>query len=329
MKKYLKLICVLVFGGLVLAGQAFALVDLSEQAALEPSFSAVVVSEPKTASLGRAFDLNIELSAPATLQPEEKGDISKDFAITAVKQDSKNPLLLTLTIIPFNLGKINFEGITFVDENGATAQISPFEIEVKPTKTKIKTQGLVDIKGPYKPYNPWLIFYIAILLAAGYFAYKYHKKYQAKKAFNGQFTPLIKDDRPLDIAALDKIDKLTKSGLWEKGEYKNFYIKMVDIFRDYISLRFNFDARQYTSRELMRRLKNTPDFKANLTQTASFQGAADYVKFAKATPTLEERDKEIKTLKTIIAATKKEEIISTTPEVKKPEVKKPNEGQKL
>ena len=112
------------------------------------------------------------------------------------------------------------------------------------------------------------------------------------------------------MIALSKIDALLNSGLWEKEEYKLFYISLSDILREYLWRQFKIDASADTSAELLRRVKNMPQMAPFLYQLRDFLSSGDLVKFAKAVPNEQIRNKDIQILREIIVETSPKEILT-------------------
>ena len=108
--------------------------------------------------------------------------------------------------------------------------------------------------------------------------------------------------------ALSQLDILVQSDLWEKSEYKLYYSEISDILRQFLSARFNFGAQKLTARELLKKLKNIPDFNFDFNAFKKMQQSISLVKFAKATQTVEDRDNVLKTAKEIIVENKEKDL---------------------
>ena len=261
----------------------------------------VVLAKPKTALFGRQFEVQVELPQEAKL--DLKAFDRKDFEIIKQTRNQINPRKITLTVIAFNLGVLQFPQTTWTDIYGNKYYSDTFRIETKPTKTKVKAQGIADIRPPFRPFNPW---YIVLALAAASAAFALWRWYKLRKAVApaGHITPYTADNRPLHIIALEQIDNLLMEGLWENQHYKLFYTRLTDIMRDYFAARFLIEAHRFTSRDLIKSLKNCKEFKFDIDPVAQFLKEADYVKFAKVIPDQTERDAQIENLRNIIYETR-------------------------
>ena len=116
------------------------------------------------------------------------------------------------------------------------------------------------------------------------------------------------DTRPGNVIALSKIDALLDSGLWENQQYKLFYITLSDILREYLWRQFHVDASSDTTAELLRRVKTMPQMKPLMNQLREFLSSGDLVKFAKAVPSEQIRDKDVTLLRQIITETAPKEL---------------------
>ena len=269
--------------------------------AVNKDLPVIVAGKPKTAVFGRQFEVQVEL--PQEAQLDLVNFDRKDFEIIKITRNQINPRKITLTVIPFNLGVLQFPQTTWIDAHGNKYYSDTFRIETKPVQAKVKKQGLADIRPPFRPFNPW---YIALALALAAAAFAAWRWYKLKKAVipAGQITPYTADNRPLHIIALEQIDNLLMEGLWEAGHYKLFYIRLTDILRDYFAARFAIEAHKLTTRDLIKALKRCKEFKADTDPVNQFLREADYVKFAKVVPADAERDAHIKILRDIITETK-------------------------
>jgi hypothetical protein len=310
MKTVFKIFFILYFAasGVLAVAQEPGSAPASAQPGEPPLVSADVTVKSKKIEFARPFETEVELSAPAVLNREKSA--SPDFEIIAQRRDPDNILKTAFTILPFNLGQLTFPPLVFTDETGAEIKTEPFAIEVAPAKTKIKSQGLVDIRPPYRPFNYLFVFCLAVLFsvlaAAALFIYKKIKTPRTPPLLPAN--PIAADGRPYHIVALEQIDNLVNEGLWEAGQFNLFYVRLTDIFRNYIEARFKIPAHRYTNRELQRSLKNSGDFKGDLKQVADFAQAADYVKFARAFRNERERQRDIHNLKLIIMDTRQADL---------------------
>lgn len=288
----------------------------SEQEQKEIATFASYNEPAKKIPFATPFDLTIDLQKPATLQPQE----DSDFEIINI--DNQNPNKIVLTLIPFNLGISTFTA-TLIDDNGTAFALPPLPVEIAKIKTKYDGQALLDIRGPKISSLSWLFYLFLVLLVLAaiiYFIYRYKKRKQKQEVLKIA-NPYLDENKTPEEVALAQIDSLLLKDLWETGQYKLFYIYLTDILRDYLTARFGFEAHKFTTKDLLRYIKKRQDFKNDLVSPLEiFLKSSDFVKFAKAIPTTEQRERNVGDLRFVIkgnALPKLSEGQSNTKEIKK------------
>ena len=104
------------------------------------------------------------------------------------------------------------------------------------------------------------------------------------------FTPPV--ILPPHTRALKEMDKLKADKIWQQDREKEFYTKITDILRRYIFERYQVNAMEMTSGEILDELRKRFELDSesaieNLNQVLSL---ADMVKFAKQKPYQNEND---------------------------------------
>lgn len=104
------------------------------------------------------------------------------------------------------------------------------------------------------------------------------------------FTPPVV--LPPHARALKELDKIKQSKIWQQNREKEFYTSVTDVLRKYILERFNINALEMTSSEIIDKVKNNSQIESdsavdNLQQVLQL---ADMVKFAKQKPLQDEND---------------------------------------
>lgn len=173
--------------------------------------------------------------------------------------------------------------------------VQPFEVD----STDI---AITDIKNVYRaPIWWWGILrwiLLAIVLAGAsvgaYFLYLFIQK---RRRVNTADDTIIEEVilRPADEVALEKLDAISESMLWTRGEVKEYHTQLTDVVREYISRRFDVSSTEKTSdttlREIRPLLVQYPDL---YTQLHSMLTLADYVKFAKFIPSEMENEQSLR-----------------------------------
>ncbi len=102
------------------------------------------------------------------------------------------------------------------------------------------------------------------------------------------FTPKVV--LPPHVVALEGLDKLKASKLWQKGQEKEYYTELTDILREYIDRRFNIDAPEMISDDIIDAVHLATDTRSATDGLAQILKLSDLVKFAKYTPFADEND---------------------------------------
>jgi large-conductance mechanosensitive channel len=269
-----------------------------EQAQKEIATFASYKEPVKQVHFATPFDLTVNLQKQADIElPEES-----DFEVVNI--NDQDPSNIVLTLVPFNLGISTFTA-TLVDAQGQSFALPDLPLEIIKIKTKYDGQNLLDIRGPYIPsfWFFYLILALLIIAAIIYLVYRLQKRKQDKIVLK-ILNPYLDETKTPEEVALSQIDSLLLQDLWENGQYKLFYIFLTDILRDYLTARFGFEAHKFTTKDLLRYIRRRQDFKGDLINPLEvFLKSSDFVKFAKAIPTIEQRERNVGDLRFIIKET--------------------------
>ena len=292
----------------------FLLIFLLAPLARAQQISVVEARAAESVTFAQPFALQFVLShTPGYQVTVQEESLSPQFEITQVSSADNSPGTVTydFTALPFALGKTTFTVTFELSQDGkplAQAQKEVF-IDVPRAQT-FDDPNLREIRPPHIP-SGWLTWLVALLLLG---ALVYVWRYWYKKLHARPHAVLqAQDNRPGNVIALSKIDALLDSGLWENQQYKLFYITLSDILREYLWRQFHIDASADTTAELLRRVKNMPQMAPLMYQLRDFLTSGDLVKFAKAVPSLQLRDKDVRLLREIIVETAPKELAPGAP----------------
>jgi len=149
-------------------------------------------------------------------------------------------------------------------------------------------KGPIDIKPPieapvtFKEVAPWIM---GTLLTAALIFLLF---YALKKRKNNKplFTAPPKPKEPAHLIALRELDKIKEDKVWQQGKTKLYYSELTDVLREYIVNRFEIQAMEMTTDEIISAFK----YRRSLVDDKSFESLkhilthADLVKFAKYEP---------------------------------------------
>ena len=167
--------------------------------------------------------------------------------------------------------------------------------------------GITDIKPPINtpitfeevaPYLGYSLIIILIILAIIWLIIKLSKK----KAI-----PIIrqKPKEPAHKIALRELDKLEEEKLWQQSKFKEYHSKLTDILRRYIEDRFDINAMEQTSNEVLDAIRHANILSAeNFEKLSQMLSIADYVKFAKLKPLPDENERSLKHAYDFVLSTK-------------------------
>ena len=105
--------------------------------------------------------------------------------------------------------------------------------------------------------------------------------------------------------AMKQIEQLREDNLTTGDDTKEYYTRLTDTLRQYITERFSFNAMEMTSQEIIASLKANDDVTA-IQELRDLFATADLVKFAKYTTPSNENDRNLLTVVEYINQTKQE-----------------------
>ncbi len=238
----------------------------------------------------------IDFISSDTTQLEDAISVAHSYKITAF--DS------TLALIP---------SLPFVCGND-TQFSNPVTIKIVDVPVDTTQMAIADIKTIQTPPFDYQLLYIiitvVIMLIALAIAIFYLVKYLRAKSPEQQQLAPVDTRTPYEIA-FQNLDNLKLKQLHQKGQIKEYYTELTDILRQFFSNKYDFDAMESTSHELIQLVKSleiansNPDY---LSQLKIILTEADFVKFAKHIPDMRECDNAFSKTKNIIDIDKLSDI---------------------
>ena len=151
----------------------------------------------------------------------------------------------------------------------------------------------------------WAIIAAIILIAFAIFAYfKWFKK--GEVPFKKKQEIII----PPYEEAMMKLSQLKNEKLWEAGQDKEYYTRLTDILRNYIDRRFNINAMEMTSAQIIDVLRKNEETMPVNDQLNKILEMADFVKFAKMRPLPEDNEVSYQRALNFVNETKPIDIVS-------------------
>ncbi len=170
-----------------------------------------------------------------------------------------------------------------------------------------------DIKAPWELPRDWrqviMIAAIAagVLLLAG-LGYYFWRKRQGK----GLLPQRLEPSRPAHEIAFAELAELRNSDLLARGEIKLFYILLSEIIRRYIAGRYQVDALEMTTLELLEHFQQTEMGDKAFSLLREILEQSDLVKFAKFNPPDEEHARLLDAAEALVEITKPMPIMAET-----------------
>lgn len=149
-------------------------------------------------------------------------------------------------------------------------------------------------------WGPILIIFVIIL---GIIAVIYILKSKGKSII-----PRKKVIPPYELAMI-KLTKLKELRLCENGQEKEFYTQLTDILREYLTGRFNINAMEMTTTQIINSLKSNKESQMTNNNMELILEMADFVKFAKVRPLPDDNTKVYQAAIQFVTDTKPEEIL--------------------
>lgn len=258
-----------------------------------------------TILIGEPIRLNVEASAPTgTAISWFKLDSIPHFEIVEKGSfdstaDINNKLFRQqFTITSFDSGRWTIPA--FVLQSGKTRfRTDTFSISVTYSPDTASDyhdiKDIIEVKDPANPYIIWIIAGVT-LLALIIISYLLSRK---KKVAAPPSEPVSKLT-PLE-EAMQALETLRKEQLPQNGMVKQYYTRLNDILRWYVKRKFHFSSLEKTNDEIIMQLRQVRLAQDEYAALAQALRMADFVKFAKYTPSEEDQEASFQTIKKSIA----------------------------
>lgn len=221
-------------------------------------------------------------------------------------ENKRKVLIQKIILTSFDSGNYVIPGLEFgfiegSDTNYFFTDSYKVEINTIPVDT---TKPIKDIKPIMDvPFNFmdifWYIIGFIILLAVGFVTYYLISKWKPKVKEYLSYDPKI----PAHVQALKDLNELERQKLWQKGQIKEYYIRLSDILRLYLERRFGFLALESTTSEIMDYFMHYISSTEITKQLREVLELSDLVKFAKFVPIPEDNSKMLDFARNIVQST--------------------------
>ena len=255
-------------------------------------------------TVGDKVCLNIKASG-LTIDSLDKSKLKElnfgDFELLDVQPAQDNSLNFILSA--YKSGKVELLSVELqyeYENQQKVIKTKALPVEIKSVLNPQKSsQDILDIKGISK-FNHGLLWYLFFILAVIFLSIVVYLLYKCIKRKTRKPTQeeIIQAIPPKEYA-LKQLNDLIALDLVKKGHIKEYYDKLSDIIRFYVSRTYSVDGMEKTTTELYLMLKNkiVPEHNREL---KNYLLNCDFVKFAKLIPTEEEIEKDFNIAKKFI-----------------------------
>lgn len=235
--------------------------------------------------------------------PVIKDTLSKSIEVLSkskldtITSENGSFLQQILSITSFDTGYIPVPPVSFQLTRGgqsSTLTTEPLLLEV----FKVKVDPKADIrdikpimKAPltFAELIPWLIGLLLVgIIVYGVLYYIRNRK-----------KPVIEKPAPKIVTpsweiAIRKLEELKNEQIWQRGQIKEYYTRLTDILREYFEVRFNVNAAEMTSTEIIEAMRPHINDENGMPSLKELLYLSDMAKFAKAQPDAFENEQSIK-----------------------------------
>jgi len=271
--------------------------------------------------IGDHTALNVRVEAPTNsnlqwhdLDSTYSGiEILNVSRIDTVQKDGQFVYSQKINLIPFDSGYYALTPISFpINLNGSWDTLKSNALALKVESIPVDTtQAIKAIKPPisipwhWKDALPYAGAAMGVLALIGLLAFLLTRKKEKPEKVE-----VVIDNRSAQQIAFEKLEMLEQHQFWQKGKIKKYYVELTYILREYIENRFETDALESTSEEIIDSLK-VSNVKTTLKERLrNVLDWADLVKFAKASPGGETHLEALKTVKKFIQKTSVKKEVS-------------------
>ena len=256
--------------------------------------------------IGDQIGLNLALEVPAGTQviwPELNDtlvphvEIIKRGKTSSILKNNALTLRRRLLITSFDSGYFNITPLKFqvrIPGSSKVDTISTQDLFLQVYTPQVDTaKAFKAIKGPVaEPYTfgeilPWILLGLLLIAVVVFLIWYLRRRKKNQPLFARKSKPKL----PPYEEAIQRLEEVRLSRMWQAGKLKAYHSAITDIMRVYVARRFRFDAREMTSGEIIQNLGKEPA--VNKEALSKVQGAfelADLVKFAKLKPSPLEND---------------------------------------
>lgn len=244
---------------------------------------------------------------------EKKDPYEYGFFIQDLTVNSQG--IVALSMAPVKSGELILPSMEIYEDSSGEEKIllrtQPYTIQVKSSGEQ--KEKVPEILPPFQlnvPLVIWLGLFVLAVLVIALVVFVFIKL-SRRKGNKAPFSPVQKPRLSPDVEAVQRMLSLEGKRLWEQKKYKPHYFELSEIIKDYLGRRFEFNALESTSKEVLDFLSSQKE-KLQLSEETLRQlevafEKMDRVKFTDLLPPEKEPEGLIAEMKSWVKETKKEE----------------------
>lgn len=195
---------------------------------------------------------------------------------------------IQLTVTSFDTGVYYIAPFKFILNNDTVNPLltEPLFLKVNTVVTDTSITKVKDIKPPYNEPFDWKWYlpqiYIGLAILVGLILLIIIIKKLSKK--KPQEIIIEKPKIPAHVTAFETLEKIKEEAIWKDNKTKEYYSSIADTVRLYIEDRFNINALELTSDEIIKIFKSQVVDSESKSKLSQILTLSDFVKFAKQIP---------------------------------------------
>ena len=224
---------------------------------------------------------------------------------------------LSFSATPLKPGNLSLPSLPIRDASGkAIARTNPYSLQVE---SAIKAQDQnpsepAPARPPVELPFPWWVLVAGGVLALALLAGIVYGVNRVLKKSRKPEPAKVESPRPEDEIALQALREVELQGWAKRGNFKVHYFRTSEILKAYIGARYEFDAKESTSREILATLDQRKIFQAPiLDPLENLFSRLDLVKFTDHVPSPEDASKALNDAIKFVTITKRRVSIPTDP----------------
>ena len=280
-----------IIGSLVLASISSSIFAQSASISAEIDKVEILIGEQATITLEASFNNSKNVHLPYLSDTIVSGiELVSKSKVDTIDLDNNRKMLRQNIIVtsfdsafyyipPFYL----YDGEQKIAESGSLA-LKVFTVQVDEESDEVNDiKPIMNISVTWKEIGKIILVIWLSVVALFLIVLLYYKFIKKEDILIVAKEPEV----PSYVVALEKLGRLNEEKPWKNGAYKEYFTDLTDTLRVYIGKRFQVDAMEMTSDELLKCMKQL-DQKDSIKLLEQILGVSDFVKFAKLTPSEEE-----------------------------------------